>query len=155
MRSAATISFTKSSNATLRFHPRTLSALAGLPSKSLKDSIGHHVCNRIILVCTYSTSAGRKYLGSTLTTVLPDFLSIACSCSPLPNHLMWYSEIRESRKRVLPDLLELRANLPERLFCELSDRVHLTSSKDKVTRFRLLQHQPHSFNVITSCKERE
>lgn len=50
---------------------------------------------------THSTSAGRKYLGSTLTTVLPDFLSMACSCSPWPDHLHETEKIREIRKETV------------------------------------------------------
>lgn len=37
-------------------------------------------------VCTHSTSAGRKYLGSTRTRTLPQ-VSVPTSSTPSPDHL--------------------------------------------------------------------
>ena len=37
---------------------------------------------------TYSTSAGRKYRGSTFTTTLPVLVSTASSSTPSPRHLL-------------------------------------------------------------------
>jgi len=91
------------------------------------------------LKSTYSTSAGRKYLGSILTTVFPVFLSIACSCSALPDHLMKIiikSEIRERKERW--NLPKFHANFFECLFREFSYGMHFTRRKDKVVSLRLL-----------------
>src|SRR5574344_2408591 len=68
-KSLVTIRLTSSSKEISLFQPSFSSALAGLPSRS-------------------STSAGRKNLGLTLTTVLPEFLSTPVSLTPSPFHSM-------------------------------------------------------------------
>ena len=74
LRSSETISWTSASNATLRFQPSSFSAFAGSPRSRLKAHYVSGACRGCADV-TYSTSAGRKYCGSTLTNTLPDFSS--------------------------------------------------------------------------------
>ena len=94
LRSASTISFTRQSKVMRRFQPRTRSAFAGLPNNKLMTMISEININEVVS-WTHSTSAGRKYLGSTLTTAFPVFTSMACSSSPLPSHLVLYQRIQK------------------------------------------------------------
>ena len=101
----------------------------------------------------YSTSAGRKYWGSTLTMTFPVFTSTPCSLTPLPLHLRQHNQ-REGKVAVRDDLLDLYSELGEGSLHEFADRVGFAGCQYEVLGRRLLKHEPHALNVVLSCTEK-
>lgn len=158
LRSASTISFTRESKSTWRFQPSIRSALAGLPRRRLAGNKENRVSSdsgggaRQIRGCTYSTSAGRKYLGSTFTTTLPVFASVPSSSTPEPRHLVRHGIRNHATRAGDSYVLDVHAEQGERLLDELADRVRLAGSEHEVFRLRLLQHAPHALDIVARCE---
>lgn len=100
-------------------------------------------------ISTHSTSAGRKYCGSTLTTTLPVLTSVACSSTPEPDHLKASRSSVESTRPTEIRVLELDAECFEGQVDKLADGVRLAGRENKVFRLGLLEHKPHALDVVT------
>lgn len=116
LRSASTISFTRELKSTWRFHPRTRSALAGLPRRSLKerrvssDSIGAKIRGRMRVLDFGRSEVPRVDFHDDLARLRIDALFVLASAAPPDGG----TGIRKTRNRSQGERFTYLISIPSR-----------------------------------------